>query len=112
MLFARMMDLGGASSQEHQGRKGIRDLLECTARTTTDTAVHSHELYAISRLAAVDQVVVKDDVRTARELACWRSLGHLLYADSLVIPEDAVAELCLKVVSLVVLLRCHGGCGW
>ena len=60
----------------------------------------------------VDQVVVEDDVRAARELAGWCSLGHLLYADSLVVPEDTMAKLGLEVMSLVVLLRCHGGCGW
>lgn len=84
------------------------DILESTSGTTTDTAVHPDKLYAISGLATVHQVIIKDDIRTARKLACRRSLGHFLDADSLVVPEDTVAELCLKVTTLVILLWCDG----
>lgn len=107
MLLARMMDLIEMSTRNAQ-ELASNDLLECAAGSTTNASIHSHKLNTVPRLAFVDQVVIEDDICTARQLTRRRALWHLLDADSLVIPELTVAKLCLHIVIVVIFLGNEG----
>ncbi len=87
---------------DQHGAEGVRLRL---ADAVAQRAVHADELDAVARLAAVDEIVVHDDLDASRELAGRGALGHLLDADALVVAVDRVAVLGLQRVSLLVLGR-------
>ena len=94
MLFARISDLGD-NQHKKRGQRLHHYALERAARATTNTAVHTDQLYPITRFALVHQVVVQNNVRTPWKLTRWRTFRHLLNTDALVVPESAETEFSL-----------------
>ena len=67
------------------------------------SSVDAAHLNTVTRLAAVDEVVLEDDLNAAGQLTSWRIFRHLLNGDRLEVLEHAVAELSGKGVAVVVL---------
>jgi len=84
------------------------DLLESATRSSSNTTVDSNQLDTIARFALVDQVVIENNVGTARKLARGCTLGHFLNTDALMVPEVAKTELGFERILAFVELRCKG----
>mmetsp|Transcript_7124 Transcript_7124/g.12163 ORF Transcript_7124/g.12163 Transcript_7124/m.12163 type:complete len:250 (-) Transcript_7124:198-947(-) len=69
-------------------------------------------LYAVARLAGVDEVRVEDDVDRARQLARGGFLGHLLDRDRLVVCVCRQPVLRLQEVAVLILGGVNGGGGY
>lgn len=66
---------------------------------------NSSDLYPVSRLAAVDQIVFEDNIDGARKLTWRRVFRHLLDGDGLRILINAVAILHRKRIIIIIFCR-------
>ena len=84
--------LGNASTgfgRELDDVVGHHDGAECRGPraciAVSKGAVDTHQLDSVTRFGLVDQVIVQDDIDTARQLTGRGSLGHFLDRNALVI---------------------------
>lgn len=78
--------------------------LESSSGPTTYAAVHAYQLDSIAWFAPVDKIVIQYHIRASWQLSGRSSLGHFLYADSLVVSENAVPKFRFQYASLIVCL--------
>ena len=69
------------------------------------SSVDASDFDAVTRLDAIDKVVLQDDGDTARQLAWWCALRHLLDRDDLGVLVQAVSILVHERIAILVLHR-------